>query len=258
MKRVKFYFTSNNKLENEDLIPTPSKMMIPTWFKDSEDFIDGENLTMNILDKEKRHAATKHCFPFFDTLSSGYFILLWQDIEIVRNDSTIVEFRKVKKDSNGLWVEDFSQETGISERLGDLGHTMPRPAGYSYNHMVWKQPWSYKLPKGWSMLMTHPLNRWDLPFITASGIVDGDKFNGPGNVPFFIKEGWTGVLEKGTPIIHLIPIKRKSWMANYSSNMPKKDQKIMNSLREPPGMGYYRKYLWSKKEYDFKKRSEDK
>ena len=51
---------------------------------------------------------------------------------------------------------------------------MPRPEGHHPNHLAFKGFWGMKTPKGWSLLVVHPLNRHDLPWTITSGIMDAD------------------------------------------------------------------------------------
>ena len=71
-------------------------------------------------------------------------------------------------------------------------------------------PWRIKLPPGYSLLFTQPLNRPDLPFTCFSGVVDCDRFDTTVNIPF----AWTGptgdhVLPAGTPIAQVVPLRRE-------------------------------------------------
>jgi hypothetical protein len=244
MKKVKFYSEMP-----VDVFPIPAQKMIPDWWKKGENFISKEDDGINVLGKEDRAGGMKSCVPFLDAITSGYLILATYDIEITRNDSNVVEYRKVRKNEQGEWVQDYSPVTRdlITERPINLGHTIPRPPGCSWNHLAWGGMWGYDLPRGWSMLVTHPLNRWELPFVTTSAIVDGDNFPLSGFYPFFIKEGWLGVIEEGTPIIQMIPIKRETWMASFHI-LPNSWKKMADALRSV-NYGYYRSNFWVKKKY---------
>jgi len=122
---------------------------------------------------------------------------------------------------------------------------MPRPAGHLRNHLVWTSNWAWKTPKGYSMLVTHPLNGWHLPFTTMSAIIDSDKFNGPGNIPFFLKKDFEGIIPKGTPYAQLIPIKRKKWTMVYSKKLT--DSMMYNGVENTSGL--YKERTWEKKIY---------
>ena len=36
--------------------------------------------------------------------------------------------------------------------------------------------WTIEAPEGYALLFTHPVNRFDLPFTTLSGLVDCDRY----------------------------------------------------------------------------------
>ena len=72
-------------------------------------------------------------------------------------------------------------------------------------------------------MITHPLNRNDLPFITISGIVDGNfAISADGNVPFYIKNNFEGIIPQGTPIAQLIPFYRQNWFFKIKKGLVKK------------------------------------
>ena len=253
MKKISFFLSVKQTTSSGEYnTPTPAQQMIPRWWHDGESFISGTNYQLNVKDKSDRHSGMKACIPYLDALTSGYMFLTWRDVEIVRNDSGVVVYRYVKKDEDGNWIEDKSNMHDIAplieERPQTLGYTMPRPQGYSFNHMAWKNVWGWGLPRGWSTLVTHPFNRFDLPFITLSAIVDSDNFRANGNIPFHLKDGWTGIIEKGTPFAQLIPIKRATWISFYYPELDKFTKEVVDKLRRITG-GYYRKNLWVKKRY---------
>jgi hypothetical protein len=102
-----------------------------------------------------------------------------------------------------------------------------------------------KLPKGYSALFTHPLNRFDLPFFTASGIVDADYGMGGGGVSFCIDKNFEGVIPAGTPIVQIFPFKRDDWKSEYLQNT----KEIVWNPRKNIS-GWYRKNVWKRKHYE--------
>ena len=79
-------------------------------------------------------------------------------------------------------------------------------------------PWRIKVPAGYSVLLTQPFNRPDLPFTCFSGLVDCDRFETTINLPFL----WTGpvgqhLLPAGTPIAQIIPIRRDALLKDHAS-----------------------------------------
>jgi hypothetical protein len=75
----------------------------------------------------------------------------------------------------------------------------------------WNNYWRITTPAGYSCLFRQPSWRFDLPFYTASGIVDTDRHPVAVNFPFFFLNGWHGIIEAGTPIVQVIPFKRDDW-----------------------------------------------
>jgi hypothetical protein len=229
MKIIRFYSHEKYKLNGS---PVPSKRSLPTWFKDAESTFLPPGGT-------EPQAGLKKCMPFFDAMVSGYYITMPANITVSKNKNGDVQFF-----SDDPLFDDF-----IGERHGDIGSTMPRPEGFLQNHFVFKNFWSWKTPRSWSVLVTHPLNSWNLPFATSSAIMDSDEFVGPGNIPFFLNENFEGVIPKGTPIAQLIPIKRSSWsmIQNDISLKDVADTKVhIVRGKDTP----YKKIMWHRKKYD--------
>jgi hypothetical protein len=100
------------------------------------------------------------------------------------------------------------------------------------------------------MLFTHPLNRHDLPFTTLSGIVDGGLVMNPrGQIPFFVKEGFEGIIPQGTPIIQLIPYRQENWIHRKTKGMLNKSNEH-NLKTSSLIYGWYKKTFWTRKKYD--------
>ena len=258
MRQIKFILDPGFKHSGIPVPPpVPAVSMIPQWYKDAEVFVNKETMGLDIQDPSLRAPGIKSCMPVFDTLTSGYFLTTWWSIEITSNKLNNLEWKYVEKDENGEWVDSVVNPAMVSERVGDMAYTLPRPEGFAHNHMVWQGKWGMKLPKGWSLMVVHPSHRFDLPFYTIGGIIDADRFSANGNLPWFIKKGWIGIIEKGTPIAQLIPIKREAWISRV---IPEKKDKMGRYLAHQVRSvvsGYYRSNIWVKKryeaDYDFKK-----
>ena len=225
MKILKFIpsLSVNKKFKH----PVPMKKLIPEWYIKAE---------RTYFDKHKQEIpGLKTCVPFLDGLTAGYALVTPENLY-------------VSYDENGkVKIEWDSEESFISERQGLSGHTMPRPAGHEDNHLVWCGNWGWKTPKGYSKLITHPLNRFDLPFTTMSAIVDTDGYNGWGNIPWFIKSGFEGTIPAGTPYAQIMPIKREKWM--YVQDWVSTNKVVEQGNIVRAGNGVYKK-IW-RKEKDF-------
>jgi len=212
--------------------PTPIKRLLPEWYKRAEaHFIDKRN--------GEQAPGLKACVPYMDVMISGYAVVTPFDIYVSKTESG-----ELKIGWNG--PEDSSSFVG--ERPMELGHTMPRPAGHLPNHLSWKGEWGWKAPRGWSILLTHPYNRFDLPFTTTSGLIDSDKFWANGNIPFFLKEDFVGTIPAGTPIAQLIPVKRAAWKAIYDQS--KLDEYVRQGEAARIKETSYKRKSWVRKEYN--------
>ncbi len=231
--------------------PLPAKSFLPQWYRDGEMFLNKHTALKTTSNDPDRVAGMKSCIPFLDAMVSGYMIHSWIDLEITRNDGQ-VEWRYIRKNEYSDKYEeiiDFPLPM-ITERPGDIGETIPRPAGHSQNHLAFNGVWGIKVPRGWSLMVTHPMNRFDLPFTTTSGFMDSDEFTASGNIPFFIKEGWTGVIPKNTPFAQLIPIQRKTWISKVDTGINESWAHTVGENARSVNYGYYKKSIWVRKEYE--------
>lgn len=212
--------------------PVNLKTQVPQWYKDAElTFIDPSHGT--------EAGGLKKCVPFLDAMISGYALTTPCAIYVSEDADGNLELS---------WDGPHSIEAFIKERPMESGATIPRPAGHHPNHLIWSAFWSVKTPKGYSLLMTHPQNRFDLPFTTTAGIIDSDEFSSSGNIPFFMKKGFVGTIPQGTPIAQLIPIKRAKWKSVIDPSLASENAIIDHIIRDPETL--YKKVMWHKKEYN--------
>ena len=213
--------------------PVPAKNLIPEWYKE----------TKNIKPDSAENAMKKNvkdCMPFLDTLMSGYIWTLPTDVYIERVPGKEAEPRITRNPEISF----------IDTRSALQSGKMSVPDGCYDTHFVWKHPLHIKTPSGYSLLVTHPLNRHDLPFVSLSGIVDSDRTTWrPGNYPFFIKKNFEGLIPKGTPVLQIIPIKRDNWVSEDDKHLldswSKDSYEVSSILR-----GWYKKSYWQRKSYN--------
>lgn len=230
--RVIEFIPSSEEVDNFLETPSLSKSVIPQWYKDSPTF-DPTNLT---FDKGAIKKPLKMCVPFLDALTSGYVQKTWCEISISAGDNF----------ANYMWAVPPAimehRETPLSISLDP---------SYVQAEFHWKMPWIVKLPKGYSLLITHPHNRLDLPFTTLTGIVDADEFHHVrfGQLPFYIKKTFNGIIPIGTPMFQMIPIKREAWKSERvkfnETEIMRTDFSFSKYL-----FGAYKNFYWKKKKYD--------
>jgi hypothetical protein len=217
------------KLENEK--PVPIVKTLPKWYKDADKYISDDN---------DKYSTFKNCVPFFDAMTAGYTHVTPCDIEFFI-ENNVVKHRVL--DPN---FEFFIEARNAMEQFHN-------PAGYYAEHFHWFPEWYPVLPDGYSLLCTMPFNRYELPFLTTSGIIDSDKAKMAGRIPFFLKEGFTGVIKAGTPIAQLIPIKREEWKAEYQYPSHGRSMfEILKNIKKyrEPKRNAYRDNDWVKKIYE--------
>lgn len=181
----------------------------------------------------------KACIPFYDAMTNGYTQEAWQDMSF--------EFT-IDGDGN-----DFVQYNTASMPAAFDVRSAPSlslPPEYYPFEFVLHPPYFPEMPKGWSILITQPLNAFDSPFTFTSGIIDSDNFTHSvgGNLPFYIKRGFSGVITKGTPLFQMIPVKRENWKSEVTEFDARKQAKSMSPIHTKFWGGYKHAY-WEKKSF---------
>jgi hypothetical protein len=214
--------------------PQPAKQYLPEWFKNTPRF-------MGTADENPLNAVKtfKVCMPFTDSLISGYIFELWADLYVIRDSNTGIQTVRWKE------AEDHILGTRQPEQTG----SMPPFKGYSDVHYTLSHPLYLKTPPGYSVIITQPFNRPDLPFYAMTGVVDTDKHPlFPGNYSLFLKEDFEGIIKMGTPLFQIIPIKRDKWISESSREILAEGWRASSkSVRTI--LGWYRDHAWAKKSY---------
>jgi hypothetical protein len=232
----------NTQLAESFLNISPATEHIPKWYLDSPSRMPVSGKELAIMSPTNLTGSYPRCTPFLDALITGYTVFLTADVEVVHD----FEEPKVKILSRSANREIISQHPK-SQIIGFV-----TPEGYDSTPFKWMNDYTFETPKGYSSLFTHPFNRYDLPFLTISGVVDTDKFPLNVNFPFFIKNDFQGIIKAGTPICQILPFKREDWVTEVSkfdlhttmTNVEKLASKIVRS---------YKSQFWTKKSYAEKK-----
>lgn len=231
MKTKTIKFAIDPELRGIAKIPQPSKTYIPQWYKDAP--------THDTPDKRAGTNTFKSCIPFLDTLTSGYIFELWTDVEIISKNG----FVDIK------WARDdypFIENRNEIESLKKI----PTREGTHPLVFAMKSPLAIKTPPGYSVLISSPFNRLDLPIQPLSGIVDTDK--NPlhsGLVPFEISKDFNGIVKKGTPLMQIFPFKRDCWSAENDQSVFFESELSGRNINSYFSGGY-KMLSWSRKDYN--------
>jgi len=213
--------------------PVPAKASMPDWFRRLP-AIDGANVSAT-----NNGLTVKRCMPFLDAMTLGFVLPLAATtrLEIKDGGKTVEagwEFDKVMVSNHG------------SHQIA--GHPMAdRPPMKFHNY------WTIMTPPGWSCLFVAPLNRPALPVDIIAGVVDTDSYHTLINFPF-LATGDDGVhtLEKGTPLVQVIPFKRADAALTPSFTVRAEDHEE-SATRERirrntlASEGWYRKFARAKR-----------
>lgn len=214
-------------------VPEPAKNLIPDWYKKSPRF-EPDNKP-KIVGGTVTNNSIKACVPFYDAMISGYIQRTWCDIYIDINNDGKINYNYSKTPQ----IMDHRNHSSI-----DI------PEEFYPIEFTWLVHWIPKVPRGWSVLMTNPFNRIDLPTYSLSGIVDSDVFyhTMPANYPFYIKKGFSGLIPKGTPMYQILPIKRENWNSSQK-NISEEERYSLYSSRSSYFFGAYKRFFHKKKSY---------
>lgn len=171
--------------------PVPAKAYLPDWFRKLPAVDEGRISTTDT------GLTIKRCMPFLDAMNTGWIIPLPATVRLdIRDggrsveagwdfDRTLVSFHGTHQVRGNPWGE--------------------RAACKFHNF------WSIVTPPGWSCLFLDPLNRPNGLFEVLAGVVDTDTYRAPVHFPFFpTAQDGLHVIEKGSPMVQVIPFRRDS------------------------------------------------
>jgi hypothetical protein len=206
---------------------------MPEWYKALPPKIDK-------LDKFQ-NSTIKRCPPFLDAMSVGWIIPLAADIEIITNN-----------DASGIsWKCNFPEKLIETHGFNQVSSPkcphpeLPKPPLKFMNH------WAIRVPVGYSVLFTPPMNRPDDRITCMSGIVDCDGYFEYINFPgFFNVPGFTGIIPAGTPLVQAIPFRRNAAITEaVIRGMDTNDTTELENTRLKRAVheSHYRDNVWEKK-----------
>jgi hypothetical protein len=186
--------------ELEDFLPRPkpARQALPAWLRAMPVEAEAPDLGFAVR-------TVKQCPPFVDAMSAGFVMPLACDLR--------VEGGEFAWD----WDPPAAGATGAYTRAPVSCHFAEQASGSPLHDpealiVKFNSFWTIRLPEGWSLFCTHPVNRADLPFRTLTGLVDCDAF-ADSFVHFpavWSDPDFSGVLPAGTPVAQCIPVPRQA------------------------------------------------
>jgi hypothetical protein len=188
-----------------DYLPVPASQVIPDWYKNTESYLTGKKEPVMDMDNP---GTIKRCMPVFDAITAGYIIKTPVDIWVTQKD--------------GKPFYQWKSTDGLSFHGIDQAPLHPLKNGAPF--AKWLNPWSIKVPKGYSILFIQPMHRESV-FTIMPGVVDSDEYTPPVNFPFALNDvKFEGLIPAGTPMVQVIPFKRDSWEMKFGGEKEIKEQ----------------------------------
>ncbi|ASR11965.1 hypothetical protein GFL91_23085 [Rhizobium leguminosarum bv. viciae] len=177
--------------EDEGVIPAPvrAKTALPDWFRRLP-AVDEAHVSSN-----NSGLTVKRCMPFLDAMATGWVIGLAASVRMeIADDGKTVDCG---------WDFDRTLVSNHASHQVAGNPREPLPPCKFHNY------WTIRTPPGWSCLFVPPLNRPNGVFEVVAGVVDTDTYQSEIHFPFFATgEDGLHVLERGTPIVQVIPFRR--------------------------------------------------
>lgn len=218
--------------------PEPSGSFIPDWFKHMTPYDitpdNPEGKKIKITDYGV-NATAKKCTPMLDSIISGYTVPLWADVLVEQREHGPYLSWRVHKE---VFVEH-----------GPSSKRMPAPPGYDQLVLKFLTRFKIKTDPGYSIMVRQPAGHYDLPFYTVPAIVDTDKSVIDNNFPVWIKSGFEGIIEKGTPMAQIFPFKRENWTSSFDVMSEEQQMIDLDKGFSKTLVNNYVKNIWSKKKF---------
>jgi len=216
--------------------PIPAFAGLPDWFKSMPQkafsaLTGTDNFTV------------KKCPPFIDAMTSGFLMPLMTDLQV--------------EDGHFKWQQDWPGGAVVNYSRSPIDfHENVQLTGTPFFFedsfaLKFNNLWAVELPAGYSLLVTHPVNRTDLPFLTLTGLVDSDLYvDNFINFPALWRDpDFHGTLPKGTPVAQCIPVKRETWVAQFeafSGDRVPRLKEVTDAVTHVPGT-YRRQFRAAKR-----------
>ncbi len=184
--------------------PIPSVQGLPDWFK----AMPQKAFNPTLQDEQP---TLKRCPPFIDAMTAGFLMGLAADLKVENGEFS--------------WDREVPPSALSSYPRSPIDfHDAVQVAGTPFFEedrfiIKFNNFWAIELPPGYSLLITHPINRHDLPFVTLTGVVDADRYRDNFiHFPAHWRDpDFAGTLKAGTPVAQCLPYKRDRWTAQFET-----------------------------------------
>jgi len=163
--------------------PYPASQHLPEWFKSMPADV-GE------------HPTLKRCPPLLTAMTAGYIIPAPNDTSLTLMGAGMFS----ERGQGNIFSTHFPKQFEGSPFAGN-------------SVVKFDNPWIMVTPPGYVCLITAPVNRYEIPFLPLTGIVETDAYYKEVKLPMIclMQPGETFHVRRGDPLIQVIPIRREEW-----------------------------------------------
>lgn len=206
--------------------PYPASRNIPDWYK---------NLAIECTTNDPQSPTLptiKRCPPFLEAITSGYIIPLADDIQFTTDARGNLSFA-CKHDI--VHTHDPGQYKGTP-----FGSTVI---------VKFINLWIIRTPPGYSTLLVQPMNRFHIPFMMLSGVVETDSWYLEIHFPSIcqLPPNANYLMKKGTPLMQAIPFQRQQWQSAAAEYEKETREKAQAGVKQ--NLHVYKDEHWQKKSY---------
>lgn len=230
-KTIEFVYINKHAYEVVDR-PEPASSFIPEWFRTLQQYSGGKLITQGT----GTSATAKKCVPLLDGMTTGYTLKLWTDIHVFNREDG-------KREIN------WRTTLPVFEIHPGADTYVPPPFGYDSTVYKFLSHFRIKTPKGYSVMVVPPSGHNQSIFRAIPAVIDTDGDLLDLSFPMWIQKDFEGIVERGIPMVTIIPFERESWKAKSSyisneQNMIDADNRINKTIQN-----YYRSFVWKKKDF---------
>jgi hypothetical protein len=178
--------------------PYPASQHAPEWLKEMpRDFEQG--------------STAKRCPPFLAAMTAGYIIPAPANAKLVMDAEGVLTARQKVGD---LFAMNFISTHFPAQVQG---------APFAGSRIVkFENPWVIVTPPDYVCLVTAPINRFEMPFMPFTGIVETGTYYREVHLPMActMQPGQVFELPRGAPMIQVIPVCREEWSSRCGTLDP--------------------------------------
>ena len=228
MKKITF----TNVFGLDFFSPKPAVKNIPDWYKDTPEY--GNEHGRKIVEPGSTAHTIKKCIPVLDAMTAGYILYTQVDVQVTQVD--------------GLPYFHWASQDAIS--FHPIEQAPLHPLRNEAPYPKWNNPYAIKTPPGYSTLFLPPMHNPNKIFTVLEGFVDTDTYPAAVNFPFILNDvKWEGIIDAGTPMVQVIPIKRDSWEHKIGLDKERKEERVITAKLRTLFFNSYKRQFWARKEY---------